>query len=49
MIGGTLGAGSGTTVAILTAKIDIHLRAETPLTFTLADPVTNPVKGRAFY
>ena len=45
LIGGPVGAGAGTTVAFLTGKKDIHLRAETPLTFTLADPVTIPVKG----
>lgn len=45
LIGGPVGAGAGTTVALLTGKKDIHLRAETPLTFKLAEPVTIPVKG----
>jgi hypothetical protein len=45
LIGGPIGAGAGTTVAFLTGKKDIHLRAETPLTFKLAEPVTIPVKG----
>lgn len=45
LIGGPVGAGAGTTVAFLTGKKDIHLRAETPLTFKLAEPVTIPVKG----
>jgi hypothetical protein len=45
LIGGPVGAGAGTTVAYLTGKKDIHLRAETPLTFRLAEPVTMRVKG----
>ena len=45
LIGGPVGAGAGTTVAFLTGRKDIHLRAETPLTFKLAEPVTIPVKG----
>lgn len=45
LIGGPVGAVAGTSVAFLTGKKDIHLRAETQLTFKLADPVTIPVKG----
>jgi hypothetical protein len=47
LIGGPVGAAAGTSVAFLTGKKDIHLRAETPLTFKLADPVTVtiPVKS----
>jgi hypothetical protein len=45
LIGGPIGAGAGTTVALLTGKKDIHLGAETPVTFKLAEPVTIKVKG----
>lgn len=45
LIGGPAGAGAGTTVALLTGKKDIKLRAETPLKFELAEPVTINVKG----
>ena len=45
LIGGPVGAGAGTTVALLTGKKDIHLNAETPVTFKLAEPVTIKVKG----
>jgi len=45
LIGGPVGAGAGTTVALLTGHKDIKLHAETPLTFKLAEPVTIPVKG----
>lgn len=45
LIGGPVGAGAGTTVALLTGKKDIKLRPETPLTFKLAEPVTIPVKS----
>jgi hypothetical protein len=45
LIGGPVGAGAGTTVALLTGKKDIKLRAETPLKFELAEPVTIKVKG----
>lgn len=45
LIGGPIGAGAGTTVALLTGKKDVKLRPETPLTFKLAEPVTIPVKG----
>ena len=40
VIGGPVGAGAGTAVAFMTGKKDIHLRAEAPLTFRLAKPVT---------
>ena len=40
LIGGPVGAGAGTAVAFFTGKKDIHLRAETPLTFKLAGPLT---------
>jgi hypothetical protein len=45
LIGGPVGAGAGTTVAYLTGKKDIKLRAETPLRFELARPVTIKVRG----
>jgi hypothetical protein len=45
LLGGPVGAGAGTTVALLTGKKDIKLHAETPLTFKLAKPVTIPVKS----
>jgi hypothetical protein len=45
LLGGPVGAGAGTTVALLTGKKDIKLHAETPLTFKLAEPVTIPVKS----
>jgi hypothetical protein len=45
LIGGPIGAGAGTTVAFLTGKKDIKLRAETPLRFELAEPVTVKMKG----
>jgi len=45
LIGGPVGAGAGATVALMTGKKDIKLRAETPLKFELAEPVTIKVKG----
>jgi hypothetical protein len=39
-----VGAGAGTAVAFFTGKKDIHLRAETPLTFKLAGPLTISAK-----
>jgi hypothetical protein len=45
LIGGPIGLGAGTTVALLTGKKDIKLRAETPLKFELAEPVTINLKG----
>jgi hypothetical protein len=45
LIGGPVGAGAGATVALMTGKKDIRLRAETPLKFELAEPVTIKVKG----
>ncbi len=45
LIGGPIGAGAGVTVALVTGKKDIKLRAETPLRFELAQPVTINVKG----
>ena len=45
LIGGPIGAVAGTTVAFMTGRKDIHLRAETPLTFKLAEPLTVPTKG----
>ena len=45
LIGGPVGAGAGTTVALLTGKKDIKLRAETPVQFELAEPVTIKVKS----
>jgi len=40
LIGGPVGAGAGTAVAYFTGKRNIHLRAETPLTFRLEQAVT---------
>jgi len=45
LIGGPVGAGAGATVALVTGKKDIKLRAETPLKFELAEPLTINVKG----
>ena len=45
LIGGPLGAAGGTTVALLTGKKDIKLRAETPVRFELAEPLTIHLKG----
>jgi len=45
LIGGPIGAGAGTAVAFLTGRKDIHLRAETPLSFKLAEPVTINTKN----
>ena len=40
LIGGPVGAGAGTTVALLTGKRNIQLPPETPLRFELAEPAT---------
>jgi hypothetical protein len=45
LIGGPVGAGAGTAVAFMTGKKDIHLGAETPLTFRLVHPVTIDAKS----
>jgi hypothetical protein len=45
LIGGPIGAGVGTAAAFITGKKDVRLPPETPLTFTLAEPVTINVKG----
>jgi len=45
LIGGPVGAGAGTVVAFITGKKNIHLGAETPVTFRLVRPVTIDVKG----
>jgi hypothetical protein len=45
LIGGPIGAGAGTAVAFFTGRKDIHLRAETPLSFKLAEPVTIDTKN----
>ena len=45
LIGGPVGAAGGTTVALLTGKKDIKLRAETPVRFELAEPLTIHLKG----
>jgi hypothetical protein len=45
LIGGPIGLGAGATAAFLTGKKDIKLRAETPLKFELAEPVTVNLKG----
>ena len=44
-IGGPVGAAAGATVALVTAKRDVKLRPETPLTFRLAKPATINVKS----
>jgi len=44
-IGGPVGAAAGTTVALITAKRDIKLRPETPLTFRLSKPASINVKS----
>ena len=44
-IGGPVGAAAGTTVALVTAKRDVKLRPETPLTFRLSKPATINVKS----
>jgi len=45
LIGGAIGAAGGATAALLTGKKDIKLRAETPVRFELAEPVTIHGKG----
>jgi membrane protein DedA with SNARE-associated domain len=40
LISGSVGVGARTAVAYFTGKRNIHLRAETPLTFRLEQPVT---------
>jgi hypothetical protein len=45
LIVGPIGAGLGTAAAFITGKKDIRLPPETPLTFTLAEPVTLNAKG----
>ena len=45
VIGGPVGAGVGTAAALLTGRKDIRLSPETPLTFTLVEPVTINAKG----
>jgi hypothetical protein len=45
LIGGPIGAGAGTAVALITGKKDIHLAAETPLTFRLVRPVAIDIKS----
>jgi hypothetical protein len=45
LIGGPIGAGAGTAVAYFTGRKDIHLPAETRLTFKLAEPVTVEAKS----
>lgn len=44
-IGAAVGAGAGTAGAAATGKKDIMLAPETRINFTLAQPVTIPVKG----
>lgn len=38
LIGGPVGTGAGTAVAVMTERNNIHLSAETPLTFRFAEP-----------
>lgn len=44
-IGGAIGAGGGTAAAAATGKLDVHLPAETRLSFPLSQPVTIQVKN----
>lgn len=44
-IGGAIGAGGGTATAATTGKLDVHLPAETRLSFPLSQSVTIPVKS----
>jgi hypothetical protein len=45
LIGGPMGAGVGTAAVLVTGRKDVRLPVETPLTFTLAKPVTINAKG----
>src|SRR5215469_596450 len=45
VMGGPVGPAAGTTVALITAKRDIKLRPETPLTFRLSKPASINVKS----
>ncbi len=45
LIGAAVGAGAGTAGAAYTGKKDIHIPAESHITFRLTKPVTIPVKG----
>jgi hypothetical protein len=45
LIGLPVGAGAGTAAAFITGKKNVRLPTETPLTFTLAQPVTIDHKG----
>jgi hypothetical protein len=45
LIGGPIGAGVGTAAVLITRMKDIHLPAETPLKFKLANPVAINVKS----
>jgi len=44
-IGGAIGAGGGTAAAAATGKMDVHLPAETRLSFPLSQPVTIQVSN----
>jgi hypothetical protein len=44
-IGAAIGAGGGTAAAAATGKMDVHLPAETRLSFPLSQPVTIQVKS----
>ncbi len=45
LIGGSIGAGAGTATSLITGKKNVRLPPETPLTFTLAEPLTINAKG----
>jgi len=45
LIGGPVGAGAGLAVAALTGKKQVHIPAETGMTFRLTQPLTVPEKG----
>jgi hypothetical protein len=45
LIGGPIGAEAGKAAAFITGKKEVSLPPETPLTFTLAEPLTINAKG----
>ena len=45
LIGGPIGAAAGTTVVYFVGRRNVHLPAETPVTFRLTEPVTVNAKA----
>ncbi len=45
LIGGPVGAGAGTVVAAITGRKNVHVPAETPMTFRLVEPVNIAPQG----